>query len=251
MAGRSASSGQEGRHDELVFTTVVQVAQPIYPRLKPNGSTVTYRAASRGVVPVLPDLSQPECRYEEKTLRSANVVNTQRGPKQRLAYTVQGNKPGTVVVFKVDSADQLLQVSASARFTVRSPSPAGCDFHLDISTDGGKTWKPFGKADMPADNEFSSGWVYGTTDVAAANVKSALVRVHLVRGRLPDRPDPRRNVWRCTNAAAAGREVTYAWKEAGQVKTHVEKVPAGVAEHQFLVPTGANIVDEFIRIRVP
>ena len=96
-----------------------------------------------------------------------------------MAYAVKNNKPGTVV-FKVDAPADLLQVTAASRFGIRVPPPEGCDFHLDVSIDGGKTWKPMGKADLPKDNELSSGWVYGKADVAGA--KSALVRVNLYAG---------------------------------------------------------------------
>src|SRR5262249_1386604 len=191
--------------DTLTFTTVTQVAQPIYPRLKAEGCPVTYRAASRSVVPILPNFVLSEDvvgRYEEKTQRSANVADAGRSPKQRYAYTIQGNKPASVV-FKVAAPANLLQVSAAARFTIRVPPPEGCDFHLDISTDGGKTWKPMGKADIAKDNEFSSAWMYGNADVTAAKSPSALVRAHLFAGgyqtgmvtaglyRVPQTPPPR------------------------------------------------------------
>jgi hypothetical protein len=56
-------------------------------------------------------------------------------------------------------------------------------------------------------------------------------------------------VYQTANAQPA--EVTLAWKEAGQVKTHAEKVPPAAKEYQIKVPTGAAIVDEYIRVRMP
>lgn len=240
-----------GGLDSLTFTTVTQVAQPIYPRLKANGSTVIYRAASRAAMPVLPNFGTTEAqvgRFEDKALRSANVSYAARGPKARIAYAVKNNKPGTVV-FKVDAPADLLQVTGAARFGVRSPSPEGCDFRLDLSTDGGKTWKPMGKADLPKDNEFSSGWVYGKADVAGG--KNALVRVNLYAGGYPTGMIAAEwyGIYRTPPPAAA--KLTYGWKEAGAAKTHVENLPAGVKEHKFQVPTGANIADDFIRLEVP
>jgi len=43
-------------------------------------------------------------------------------------------------------------------------------------------------------------------------------------------------------------QVTYGWKENGQLKTHTEKVAAGAKEQKWTVPTGKSIRDEFVRI---
>src|SRR5262249_45697325 len=134
---------------------------------------------------------------------------------------------------------------------VRVPPPEDCDYHLDISTDGGRNWKLLGRADVPKDNEFSSGWVYGSADVAAAKTKGALVRVTLYQGGsnvgltaaalygMPRTPPPQ------------ALTLTYAWKEGGMVKTQTEKVPADSAEWKFTVPTGKTITDEYVRMEAP
>jgi hypothetical protein len=237
--------------DTLTFTTVTQVAQPIYPRLKPEGSSVTYRAASRAVVPVLPNFGMAEdiaSRYEEKSHRSANVSYTGQ-PKARFAYTVAGNKPGQVV-FRIDAPANLLGITAAARYNVRVPPPENCDFHLDFSTDG-KTWKPLGRADVPKDNEFSSGWMYGAADVASEKKKSALVRVNLYQGGYNVGLMAAELYGICETPAPQALTLTCAWKEKGSVKTHVEKVPAGSREWKFTVPTGKDLKDEFVRMEVP
>jgi hypothetical protein len=238
--------------DALTFTTVTQVAQTIYPRLKPGGSDVVYRAASRGVEPVLPNFAASEevvGRFEEKSLRSANVSYAARGPKSRFAYPVKGNKPGSVV-FRVEAPRELQRVTAAARFSVRVPPPEGCDYHLDISTDNGKTWKPMGKADLPKDNEFSSGWMYGAADVSAAKTRSALVRATVYQGGYQVGLMTAEFYGIYQTPPPPPVKVTYAWKESGQVKTHVENVPEGAREHKFKVPTGKTVVDEFVRFEV-
>jgi hypothetical protein len=239
--------------DLLQFTTVTQVAQPIYPRLTPGGCAVTYRAASRAVVPVLPNYGTPETvagRYEDKTLRSPNVVYVGRGEKQRFAYQVQGPKPGWVV-FRVAAPANLLQIAAAARFNIRVPPPDGTDFRIEVSTDNGKSWKPLARADIPKDNEYSSGWMYGRADVAAAKPQAALVRVHLFAGgsqvglmaaelyAIHATPPP------------GPVKLTYAWKEGGELRTHTETIPAGAAERKFTVPTGKQITDEYVRLEAP
>src|SRR5262249_30985355 len=144
---RFAWTGRGGV-DDVTFTTVTQGAQTIYPRPKPDGCTVVYRARTRGRAPLLPHLGLPEdqARWGEKALRSSNVAYLGHSPKSRLAYKVQDNKPGTLV-FKVESPEELLQVTAAAKFNARVPTPEGCDYRLGLSTDGGKTWRPLGRAD--------------------------------------------------------------------------------------------------------
>ncbi len=239
-----------GGLDRLRFVTVTQVCQAFYPRLTPNGCQVTYRAASLGVTPVEPNFGLPEtavARYEVKSLRSPNVDYTPRGAGNRYAYRVRGNKPG-VVVFRVAAPRPLREVRAAVRFSVRSPAPEGCDFHLDVSLDGGKSWRPLARTDIPTDNEYSSGWMAGKTSVDNPQTKEALVRAHLYAGGYAtglisaefygvyQTPPPRE------------LKLTYAWREGDTLRTHEETIAAGVSEHKFRVPTGAKVTDDFVRL---
>ena len=236
--------------DALTFTTVTQVAQPIYPRLKAEGTDVTYRAANRAVTPILPNFALTEevaARSEERSQRSPNMVFVGRNAKQRFAYQVQGPKPGWVT-FRVPANANLLQVNAAARFNVRVPAPENVDYHMDISTDNGKTWKPLARAAVPKDNEYSSGWMYGSADVSAAKAQTALVRVHLFGGGTLAGLMAAELYGVHATPPPGAVKLTYAWKEGGALKTHSENVPAGKAEHAFKVPTGKQIVDEYVRI---
>lgn len=237
----------------LTFTTITQVAQTIYPRLKADGCAVTYRAGSRAVMPILPDFGQPEnvaSRDEEKSLRSANMVWVGRSAKSRLAYQVEGPKAGTVG-FRIEAPASLVQVSAAARFNVRVPPAEGSEYRMEVSTDEGKTWKPLGGVNPPADNEYSSAWMYGNADVAAAKAKSAWVRLKLYGGGTFTGLITTELYGVYATPPPAPVKLTYAWKEGGVVKTNVENVPAGKAEHKFIVPTGKQITDEYVRIEVP
>jgi hypothetical protein len=243
----------KGGLDQLQFTTVTQVCQTIYPRLKPGGTTTTYRAASQAVVPVLPNLGLPEdeaTRYEEKSLRSPNVVFSPRSSQSRFAYQTTNNKPG-VVVFRIDAPTELTEVSAAVRFGVRVPPPAGCDYRLDLSLDGGQTWSPLAKADIPPDNEYSSGWMFGRRAIDGAGSKSALIRAHFYNGGyLAGLIDLqlyglRRTVW------PQDASLTYGWKEDGQPREFTQALAAGTDEKTFVIPTGSAVVDEFVRIAVP
>lgn len=243
---------ETARLKALKFITVCQMAQPIYPRLKSNGSKVTYRVASRGVRPVLPNWSLSQQQLVDagvinKTFDSGNTKYTRRSAKQRTAYTTTSNKPA-MVAFNVKTPGPLLEVRAASRFSLRVPSPKRCNFHLDISTDAGKSWQTIGKAEIPEDNEYSSGWMYGKVDVSNAKVAEAVVRAQLYAGGYTTGliDADLYGIYRCAKPQAA--KITYAWREAGKLKTHVEIVLAGRASHTFTVPTGANITDEYVRI---
>ena len=239
--------------DQLEFTTVTQVAQPFYPRLQPGGCDATYRATSRAVATVPLELREggkPDGQYhplEVKRLRTPNVVYEGRTSDQRLAYRVQGNK-SAAVAFRLDSHHPLLEVSAAARFALRSPAPEGCDFELEVSMDEAGSWQSLDRPVIPKDNEYSSGWMYGRADVSKSNSKSAIVRAHLYGGGYQTGliSAEMYGIYRTPPPQAA--KITYAWKEAGELKQHTEAIPAGKAEHRFRVPTGEKIVDEFVRI---
>jgi hypothetical protein len=239
--------------DRLEFKTTTQVSQTIYPRLKPGGCDATYRCASRGVAPVRPNFGLPEeqlAAIEVKELRSPHVAYAGRSKDSRLAYRVNGNKPGEIV-FRVRSPKALLEITAAARYSVRSPSPPECDFHLEVSTDAGRTWRRFAESEVPTDNEFSSGWVYGVADVASANAREALVRVHLYGGGYPTGLIDAEFYGVYKTPPPQALELTYGWSEDGHSKMHAEMIPAGAAEHRFHVPTGSEITDGFLRLAAP
>jgi hypothetical protein len=177
------------------------------------------------------------------------VAYTPRSREQRFAYRTTNNKPGQVV-FRIDSPTELTEVSAAVRFGVRVPPPPDCDFHLELSLDDGATWKEFARAEIPADNEYSSGWMYGRTPVATPGVTRALVRAHFYQGgHQAGLIDAQLYGLRRTTEPQ-GSTITYAWREGGEAKQHQQAIPAGTRELSFKVPTREKIVDEFVRIAV-
>jgi hypothetical protein len=234
------------------FRTTTQVCQAIYPRLAPGGSEVTYRAASRAVVPVLPDFGRSEAeteRFEERSLRSPNVAYQPRTKDSRFSYRTTNNKPGRVV-FRIDSPTDLVEVTAAVRFGVRVPPPENCDFHLELSLDGGQTWSALARADMPADNEYSSGWMYGREQVTRPGTRQALVRANFYQGGYQTGIIEAQLYGVRRTEAPQASTVTYAWREGERMREHVEHVAPGKSEHRFIVPTGPTIADEFVRIAV-
>ena len=249
---RLSWTGKSGL-DRLIFTTVTQVAQPIYPRLKPGGSEVVYRTGSRAVLPVLPNFGLPEealTTLESREHRSSNLVYKSRSAKSRLAYEVRGNKPGSVAI-AVTAPRRLLQVAAAVRFPVRVPPAEGSIYKLEVSSDEGQTWEPMATVEPPADNEYSSGWMYGLADVVDSKSQSALVRATVYGGGYQTGVITAEIYGVYETRPPQALSLVYGWKDNGQTKTHHEQVPASASEHRFRVPTGEKIVDEFIRLEVP
>ena len=235
---------------ELRLTTTCQLSQAIYPRLKPGGSTVTYRSGGQAVVPVLPRLEDEAATvrdFEDRAKRSSNLDFVGRRPGQHAAYATRGPQPASVV-FRINSSTPLVGLSAAARFSARSPSPPGSEFGLSWSIDNGATWQRLGHVALPADNEFSSGWVYGSTAAINGDARSALVRVELNGGGSATRLLAAELYGLRKTAPPTAATVTYGWTENGKSLEHAFQVPAGDSTATSLVPTGKNIRDRFVRI---
>lgn len=235
---------------KLRFETSTQVSQAIYPRLKENGSEILYRAADRGVVASLPNFSLPEkdaAAFEDVAKRSANVAYRGRSASSRNAYETTDNKPGTIV-FPIEAPGELTEVRAAMRYSVRVPAPENCDYRLEVSTDDGASWAPLAKADIAADNDFSSGWVYGSADVAEKEAKQALVRATIYAGgyRTGLIDLQLYGIYRTPSAGAV--EVEYAWREGNAKKSDTRRIAAGAGEDRWTIPTGATVRDDYVRI---
>ncbi len=216
----------------LRFVTTGQLCETIYPRLKPNGTTVSYRSKSRAVTPVLPLLvsEAATAEYCEKPeLRSPNLEFLGRSAEQRMAYRVRGAQRAHVV-FRIPARTPLMGVSAAARFAVRSPTPPGAKFGLDYSTDGGQTWDKLGTADPPPDNEFSSGWVYGNKNFPEPVDQSVLVRVTLNGGGYGTGLLTTELYGLRQTSQSSALKVTYGWREDDKRKQHSFVVAKGRAE---------------------
>ncbi len=236
--------------ESLKFTTITQINQAMYPRLKPGGSEVTYVAANRGAVAIFPNFALPEHEveaFEHVVHRTKNLAYRGRSAISRLAYETTNNKPA-IVVFPVVSPQPLVEVRAAIRYQVRVPPPDEHDYRLDVSVDAGKTWQTFAKAEIPKDNEHSSGWLAGSADVSKANVKEALVRVTLYAGGHKTGLIDAQLYGIHETERPGAVEVTYGWKENGELRTADQRLVAGVTEKTWQIDTGDKIRDEFVRM---
>jgi hypothetical protein len=247
-----AWDGAESGVKNLKFTTTTQINQAMYPRLKPQGSTVTYRATNLTVLDQSPDLSLPEDqikRFERLELRSNNLAYRGRSANSRLAYETTNNKPASVVFPVSYEGTSLAEVRAAIRYQVRVPPPEQHDYHLDVSWDDGKSWQTISKAEIPKDNEHSSGWLAGAAKEPKGATHSALVRVTLYAGGHKTGLMDVQLYGICRPAENIGPlQITYGWKENGELKTAEQKLPAGTKDQTWKVLTGEKIRDEFVRM---
>ncbi|MEQ9408653.1 MAG: hypothetical protein RIK87_13035 [Fuerstiella sp.] len=237
--------------DRLKFSTTTQVCQAIYPRLTSGGCNVEYHSRPRAVVAVLPNFGLPEsdvAAFEKTDLRSPNLNYTPRSRTSRYAYQASDRNPAHVV-FRIAAPARLTEVRAAVRYQVPVPPPQGCDFRLELSTDDGASWSPFAAADIPADNEFSSGWLAGRTDISVADATTALVRFHMhCPGRRAALIDAR--LYGIHDVPASGRvAVEFGWGENGALKTHRTQLDPEVTSATIHVPTKDNIVNRFVRLQ--
>lgn len=151
-------------------------------------------------------------------------------------------------MFRIDSPSDLTEITAAVRFGVRVPPPPDCDFRLDVSLDNGQTWSPLAKADIPSDNEYSSGWMFGRRAVDVSGVKHALIRTTFYNGGHQASLIEAQLYGLRRTATPQAAQVTFSWKENGNSRESVQTLSADVREKIFVIPTGSNIVDDFVRI---
>lgn len=231
------------------FTTVCQASQAMYPRLSDNGCAVVYRTDRSGVVATLPNFGLPESQvdfFEARAFRSKNLRYAPRKNGNRFAYLATDTKPAAVV-FKVNAPNRLKRVSAAFRYQVPVPPTPGCECYLDVSTDNGRTWSVFAAADIPTDNEFSSGWLAGSADLPRNLSQIALVRCRMsTPGRRAALIDAQfYGVYETPPPQEI--QLEFGWDEDGVARNWSKTVDTPTFE-QFTVPTGMNVSERFVRI---
>lgn len=203
---------------ELVITTVCQCNVAIVPRLKDDGTLVTYRAGRQAQVSAGPNLPQV------------------------LPHVVAGTIPSPLVTLELATprGEPIRQVYAAAHTLSGSPPDASIAYHIEFSLDGGNTWQPLledwhinRQGDEPPDF-WSQSFCWGHVDLHA-NASSVQIRfrnhggkaylrpeAHLVYEVGP--PDPIR--------------VSFAWTDDAGQHTH-SHIVNGTSD-AWIVPSGRN-----------
>lgn len=246
-------TGQAGI-DAVTFKTTTQVSQSIYPRLKPGGGEVTYRVASRGVVALSPNFSLPQSqceKFEEISMRSPNLIYKGLSNGSIRAYETTNNQPAHLVLRLEQLAKPIRELRAAIQYGLRSPTPDGAKFSLEVSTDQGQSWSQFAESEIADDNEFSSGWLAGKTEVNPTPGNPILVRINLYAGGYTTGLLQAHLYGVYETDPPQSAELTFGWKENGTSKTWSKVVNNTIDNQTFQIATGEKIVDDFVRIAVP
>ncbi len=144
----------------LTMTTVCQAAVGVLPRLKENGSDVTFQASGRAVISAGPNREQAKTHVVAGAFDSPTVTLELSSPRQ---------EPVTAVY-------------AAAHVFSSNPPSKDIKYQVDYSTDSGRTWTSLVKdwtiprrGEEPA-NFWSQSLCYGTATIPASSVNTVQVR---------------------------------------------------------------------------
>jgi hypothetical protein len=151
----------------LTMVTVCQANPAILPHLKDGGTTVRFEASRKAVVSAGPTLENAKTRVVAGNFGTPEVTLELATPRR----------------------ESVVAVYAAAHMASSNPPSADVKYHIDFSTDGGKTWKPLVKdwtiprrGEEP-DDFWSQSFCFGSADVADRDVSTVRVRFRNTGGK--------------------------------------------------------------------
>jgi hypothetical protein len=211
---------------DLTIRTVCQVSSSIIPRLKDDGTRVTFESSGKALLSVGPTLPQAE----------AHVVEGAFGTR---AVTLEAATP---------RKEPVASIIAVAEAASSCPPDPAIKYQIEYSTDGGKGWKPLVKdwtvarqGDEPPDF-WSMSFCWGSLDLP--ETVSGPVRVRF-------KNDGGKNYLRgelhlvYKTASKDATKVTFDWKDDAGDHRESHVFEAG-APAPWALKTGKNVVTRWV-----
>ncbi|HEX6985736.1 MAG TPA: hypothetical protein VF170_10175, partial [Planctomycetaceae bacterium] len=212
----------------LTVTTVCQANPSTMPRLTDGGSRVTFLASGRGVVSAGPNLDQASRHVVEGAIGSPRVTLELATPR----------------------GEPAVEVYAAAHVLSGNPPDPEIKYAIDLSTDGGRTWRPVvadwsvtPRGENPPDF-WSQSLCYGSAQLDEPATGPVRVRFRNDGGRSYARCEAHL-VYRTTPDDAT--KVTFAWTEGDAERRSSHTIPSAVGEPaEWDVPTGRDVKTRWV-----
>jgi hypothetical protein len=214
----------------LTMVTVCQANSSVLPRLKDGGSRVQFLASGRAVVSAGPNLPQAQ----------AHLVAGKFGT------------PAVTLELSAPRGEQAVAVHAAAHVRSGNPPRPDIKYHIDLSTDGGKTWRPLVKdwtvarrGDEPRDF-WSQSFCWGSAELGGKGASAVRLRFRNDGGKAYARCEAHL-VYRTTGMDRT--KVTFDWQDdrGPHWAAHVFAARPGQAEPAaWDVPTGRDVATRWV-----
>jgi hypothetical protein len=225
---RFAAGAGALRESNLRITTICQANPAVFPRLKENGTLVTYGDGQRAVVSAGPNREQAR------------------------THVIAGdfNKPTLTLSLATPRAEPVVGIYAAAHVASGNPPDPSIRYQIEYSRDEGKTWQPIVKdwitprmGEEPPDF-WSQSLCYGSIELTEAITGPVQVRFRNSGGRSILRAEAHL-VYK--PAAQDGTKVTFAWSDnTGDREATNTFAPNSKQPATWQVPTGNAVKTRWI-----
>ncbi len=216
----------------MKVVTICQANGSVLPRLKDNGTQITFETSNRALVSAGPNLSQARPHVVGGAFETPQVTLELAAPRR----------------------EPVAAIYAAAHVRSSNPPSEEVAYAIEYSTDRGQSWQPLvedwritRRGNEPADF-WSQSFCWG--DKTLDNPHSGPIQVRFSNtGRKAYGRAELHLVYRVPRRDAT--QVTYAWTDSGGPHEHSQMVPAGIgtSQHQWTVPTAGNVRTRWVQMR--
>lgn len=217
------------RGSDLTFTTVCQANAAVLPRLKDEGTRVTFAASGRAVVSAGPNIDQA---------RPSVIAGGFGTPRVTMELATPRGEP-------------VVSVYAAAHVLSSNPPDPGVKYQIELSTDGGKTWRPVvadwtipRRGEEPPES-WSQSFCYGSTSVDEAGPSAVRVRFRNDGGKAYARCEV--HLAYRVGGPRDATEVAFAWTDDTGPHQAAYRFPGDFGTWDL--PTGRRVVTRWVELR--